>query len=66
MIAVDECSYLDKLERWWNLDKAGFNSDAKGTRKEYQQTTAEKGETVTVLPSVDAAGPQGPCVIIFN
>lgn len=32
----------------------------------YQQTTAEEVETVTVLPSVNAAGQREPCAITFK
>jgi hypothetical protein len=38
----------------------------KGTKTVYQQTAAEKGETITVLQSDDAEGQLGPYVIIFN
>lgn len=60
--------------RIWNMDESGFSFvtkpgkvvSPKGRKRIYQQVTGERGETTTVLPTVNAAGQAGPYLIIFK
>lgn len=38
----------------------------KGSKRVYQQTTGERGETTTALLTVSASGQSGPCLLIFK
>ena len=65
---------VNKQERIWNLDERGFSLltmlhkvvSPKGAVTIYQQTTAEKSETSTVLLTINAAGDSGLSLDIFK
>ena len=65
---------VNKQERIWNLEERGFIFltmlqkvfSPKGAATIYQQTTAEKSETATVLLTINAAGDSGLSLEIFK
>ena len=65
---------MDKPSCVWNLDETGFSYvtklgkivSPKGMKRLYQQMPAERSETTTVLPTVNAAAQTGPCLVIFK
>ena len=65
---------VNKQKRIWNLDERGFSFltmlykvvSPKGAVTIYQQTTAEKSETATVLLTINAAGDSGLSLEIFK
>ena len=65
---------VNEQERIWNLDEREFSFvtilqkvvNPKGAVTLYQQTTSEKGETSTVLLTINAAGDSGLSLEIFK
>ena len=65
---------VKKQERIWNLDERGFSLltklqkvvNPKGAVTVYQQTTARKSETSTVLLTINAAGDSGRSLEILT
>ena len=73
-LGFERTGLADKPERIWNLDEGGFSFVTKSQKtvspkeaeRVFQPTPAEKGETTTVLLTINAAGDGGPSLIIFK
>ena len=73
-VGLEKAGLSEHPERIWNLDESGFSFvtklqrivSPKGARSVFQQTTAEREETTTVLMTINAAGDAGPSLVIFK
>lgn len=71
---LEKTGLKDKPNRIWNLDESGFTMvtkpnkivSLKGSKRVQTQTTAEKGETTTVLLAASASGLHVPPFFIFK
>ena len=65
------CGFQNEPSHIWNMDESGFSFvikpvkvvSPKGRKRIYQQISEERGETTTVLPTVNAAGQAEPYLI---